>query len=225
MSPTQEAAAEERIGYDRLHRRALRLEWITTGWNVIEAVIAITAGALSGSIALIAFGADSLIEVLSSVGVLWRLLTAGPEASREMHERAEKRALVVVGVTFYLLAAYIILDAGSALLKAESPENSTVGLVLSVASLITMPILAHAKQRTGRAMESKALEADAVETWVCAYLSAALLIGLGLHRLFGWWWADPVGALIMVPFIAWQGRHALREAREGALEARVSPGP
>jgi cation diffusion facilitator family transporter len=226
MTPTKETAAEDRprAGYEQLHRRALRLEWITTSWNVIEAVIAISAGVLSRSIALTAFGADSLIEVLSSVGVLWRLLTAGPGASSGEHERAEKRALVVVGMTFFLLATYITLDAGSALLKGQPPENSTVGLVLSVASLIAMPMLALSKQRIARAMGSKALEADAVETWVCAYLSAALLLGLGLHRLFGWWWADPAGALIMVPFIAWQGRKAVHEAREEEVETRVSPG-
>jgi cation diffusion facilitator family transporter len=208
------AADPPSAGYEELHRRALRLEWLTTSWNVIEAVIAIAAGVVSRSIALVAFGADSLIEVLSSVGVLWRLLTAGPEASAEEHERAEGRALIVVGVTFFLLAAYIVVDAGVALAKAEAPENSSLGLVLSVASLMAMPALGIAKQRTARMMGSKALEADAVETWVCAYLSAALLLGLGLHRLFGWWWADPAGALIMVPFIAWQGRRAIREANE-----------
>ncbi len=216
MTSTKESSAADRPStrYDELHRRALRLEWITTFWNVIEAVIAIGAGVVSRSIALVAFGADSLIEVLSSIGVLWRLLTVGPEASSEEHERAEKRALVVVGMTFFLLAVYILVDAGGALAKAEAPENSTIGLVLSVASLIAMPILGIAKQQTARAMGSKALEADAVETWVCAYLSAALLLGLGLHRLFGWWWADPAGALIMIPFIAWQGRRAIQEARE-----------
>lgn len=207
--------SELQVDFSRFHQRALRLEWITTSWNVVEAVIAITAGVLSSSIALIAFGADSLIEVLSSVGVLWRLLTAGPQAAPDEHERAERRALILVGSTFFLLAAYILIDAGGALARAEPPQNSTIGLVLSVASLIAMPALGIAKQRTARAMGSKALEADAVETWVCAYLSAALLLGLGLHRLFDWWWADPVGALIMVPFIAWQGWRALREAREG----------
>lgn len=205
---------QPRAGFDYLHRRALRLEWITTSWNVLEAVVAIGAGLISHSIALVAFGADSLIEVLSGVGVLWRLLTAGPEASHEEHDRAEKRALVVVGATFFLLAAYIAVDAGLALVRAEAPDNSTIGLMLSVASLIAMPSLAIAKQRTARAMGSKALEADAVETWVCAYLSAALLLGLGLHLLFGWWWADPVGALAMVPFIVWQGWRTLQEARE-----------
>jgi cation diffusion facilitator family transporter len=197
-----------------LHTRALRLEWITTSWNVVEAVVAIGAGVVSGSIALVAFGADSLIEVISSVGVLWRFLRAGPEASSEEHERAEKRALIVVGVTFFLLAAYILVDAGGALARAEAPENSILGLILSVASLTAMPVLGFAKQRTARAMGSKALEADAVETWVCAYLSAALLLGLGLHEMLGWWWADPAGALVMVPFIAWQGWRAIQEARE-----------
>jgi len=168
--------------FERLHRQALRLEWITTLWNIVEAVIAIGAGILSSSTALIAFGVDSLIEVLSAVGVLWRMLRAGPQASAEEHSRAERRALFVVAGSFFLLAVYITLDAGSALLRAEAPENSIVGLALSVASLIAMPTLAHAKQRTARAMGSKSLEADAIETWVCAYLSASLLLGLGLHQ-------------------------------------------
>ena len=205
--------------FERLHRQALRLEWITTLWNIVEAVIAIGAGILSSSTALIAFGVDSLIEVLSAVGVLWRMLRAGPQASAEEHSRAERRALFVVAGSFFLLAVYITLDAGSALLRAEAPENSIVGLALSVASLIAMPTLGYAKQHTARAIGSKALEADAIETWVCAYLSASLLLGLGLHRLIGWWWADPVGALAMVPFIAWQGLNAAREAREEDEEA------
>jgi cation diffusion facilitator family transporter len=220
MMPNQESfpMSDRPPDFERLHHRALRLEWITTLWNIVEAVIAISAGILSSSIALVAFGVDSMIEVLSAVGVLWRLLRAGPQASAEEHSRAEKRALFVVAGTFFLLAVYITLEAGSALLRAEAPENSIVGLGLSAASLIAMPTLGYAKQRTARAMGSKALEADAIETWVCAYLSAALLLGLGLHRVFGWWWADPVGALAMVPFIAWQGLKAAREAREGDEE-------
>jgi cation diffusion facilitator family transporter len=192
----------------------MRLEVIATLWNVIEAAIAFGAGLISGSIALIAFAADSLIEVLSSIGVLWRLVSAGPQAEQQEHERAEGRALWVVAATFFLLAAYITIDAGGALLSAKAPENSTVGLLLSVASLIAMPVLGIAKQRTARAMGSESLEADAIESWVCAYLSAALLLGLGFHRLLGWWWADPAGALVMVPFIAWQGIRTVTEARE-----------
>jgi divalent metal cation (Fe/Co/Zn/Cd) transporter len=199
---------------EHLHRRAIQLEWGTTAWNVIEAGIAIGAGLISGSIALIAFGIDSLIEVLSAVALLWRLLRAGPRATAEEHSRAERRALLLVGFTFILLGGYIAIDASLALLARSAPHTSPVGIGLSIASLIAMPALGYAKQVTARAMGSKALAADAVETWVCAYLSAALLLGLGLHSLLGWWWADAAGALIMVPFILWQARKALQEARE-----------
>jgi divalent metal cation (Fe/Co/Zn/Cd) transporter len=119
-----------------------------------------------------------------------------------------------VAATFFLLAAYITYEAVGALLSREGPENSTVGLVLSVVSLLVMPTLAYGKQRTGREMGSEALQADAVETWVCSYLSLALLAGVGLNAAFGWWWADPVGALAMLPVILWQGWETLEEARE-----------
>jgi cation diffusion facilitator family transporter len=179
----------------------------------VEAFIALGSGILSGSVALVAFGIDSLIEVLSSVGLLWRLLTAGPAATPAEHARAERRSLIVVAATFFLLAAYIVIESASTIVQRAAPETSDVGLALSIASLMAMPALGYAKLNAARRMQSKALEADAMETWVCAYLSAALLVGLGLHRLLGWWWADPVGALIMVPFILWQAVRALRESR------------
>jgi divalent metal cation (Fe/Co/Zn/Cd) transporter len=197
-----------------LHRRALWLEYFTVGWNVIEAVVAIGAGILAGSVALVGFGVDSAVEVISAVGLLWRLRMAGPDATVAEESSAERRALFIVAATFFLLAAYITFEAGSALLGREEPDRSTVGLVLSVLSLVIMPVLAWAKQRTGRQMGSRALVADAVETWVCSYLSLALLAGVGLHALVGWWWADAVGALAMLPVILWQGWETLGEARE-----------
>jgi divalent metal cation (Fe/Co/Zn/Cd) transporter len=197
-----------------LHRRALRLEILTTLWNVAEAVIAIASGAVAGSTALVAFGIDSLIEVSSAVAVLWRLVKAGPEASFEESEHADRRAQWLVGITFLLLATYVLVDAGLALLAHEAPQAAPVGIALAAASLIAMPTLAFAKQRTARRMGSKALEADAMETWLCAYLSATLLLGLALNASLGWWWADPVAALAMVPFMVWQGRRSILEARE-----------
>jgi divalent metal cation (Fe/Co/Zn/Cd) transporter len=197
-----------------LHRRALGLEYFTVGWNVIEAVVAIGAGIIASSVALVGFGVDSGVEVISAVGLLWRLRTAGPTATVQEESAAERRALYVVAATFFLLAAYITVEAGGALLQGERPETSTVGLVLSVLSLLIMPALAWWKQRTGREMGSRALVADAVETWVCSYLSLALLAGVGLSFLFGWWWADAVGALAMLPVILWQGWETLGEARE-----------
>jgi cation diffusion facilitator family transporter len=199
---------------EELHRRGLRLEWFTVAWNVIEGVVAIGAGIVTGSVSLVAFGADSFIEVISAVALLWRLRKAGPHASAQERGAAERKALYLVAATFFLLAAYITYEAVSALLSREGPENSTVGLVLSVVSLLVMPTLAYGKQHTGREMGSDALQADAVETWVCSYLSLALLVGVGLNAAFGWWWADPVGALLMLPVILWQGWETLREARE-----------
>jgi cation diffusion facilitator family transporter len=196
-----------------LHRRALWLEWLTTLWNILEAVIAIGSGAVSGSTALVAFGIDSLIEVSSALFVLWRLLRVGPDASKEETERADRRAHLLVGITFFLLAAWVVIDASLALLRREIPEESFVGIGLAIASLIVMPLLAIAKQRTGREMGSKALEADAMETWLCAYLSATLLVGLVLNAWLGWWWIDPVAGLAMVPFMVWQGREAIEEAQ------------
>jgi cation diffusion facilitator family transporter len=200
-----------------LHRRGLLLEWFTVAWNVIEGVVAIGAGVVTGSVSLVAFGADSFIEVISAVALLWRLRKAGPHASAKERGVAERKALYLVAATFFLLAAYIAFESIGALVSRAGPESSTVGLVLSVISLLVMPTLAFGKQRTGREMGSEALEADAVETWVCSYLSLALLVGVGLNAASGWWWADPVAALAMLPVILWQGWETLGEAREERL--------
>lgn len=197
-----------------LHGRAVRLEWFTVSWNVIEAAVAIGAGIGAGSAALIGFGVDSGIEVTSATALLWRLRRAGPHARLDDQEHAERRALYLVAATFAALATYILIEATTALLTRESPGTSVVGVMLAVASLIVMPLLAIGKQRTGRAMGSRALEADGAEAWVCAWLSVGLLLGLGLHAWFGWWWADPVGALMMEPVIVWQAWETYHEARE-----------
>lgn len=204
-------SAERRIA---LHRRALWLEYSTVGWNVVEAVVAIGAGAIAGSVALIGFGADSAIEVISAVGLLWRLRKAGPHAAVNEESAAEKRALYVVAVTFFVLAGYITWEAVRSLISREPPLTSPVGIILAVVSLLVMTGLASVKQRTGREMGSRALVADSKETWVCSYLSLALLLGVGAYAVFGWWWADPVGALAMLPVILWQGWETLAEARE-----------
>jgi divalent metal cation (Fe/Co/Zn/Cd) transporter len=197
-----------------LHLRAVRLEYFTVGWNVVEGIVAIGAGIVAGSVALIGFGVDSAIEVISALGLLWRLRRAGPHAEVAEESAAEKRALYVVAITFFLLAAYVAVGAISALIQREEPLTSPVGIVLSILSLLIMPALAYAKQRTGNDMGSRALVADSKETWVCSYLSLALVIGVGAYAVFGWWWADPVGALAMLPVILWQGWETLAEARE-----------
>jgi divalent metal cation (Fe/Co/Zn/Cd) transporter len=198
-----------------LHRRALWLEYITVGWNVVEAVVAIGAGVIAGSVALIGFGADSAIEVISAVGLLWRLRRAGPHATVSEEGAAEKRALYVVAMTFLLLAIYITVEAVKSLISRAEPLTSPVGIILAVLSLAVMPTLAFVKQRVGKEMGSRALVADS-ETWVCSYLSLTLLLGVGAYAVVGWWWADPVGALAMLPVIIWQGWETLAEAREPA---------
>ena len=205
--------AERRVA---LHRRALWIEYFTVGWNVVEAVVAIGAGLIAGSVALIGFGADSAIEVISAVGLLWRLRKAGPHAAVREESAAEKRALYVVATTFFLLAIYITWEAVKSLVSREQPLTSPVGIILALLSLAVMPTLALAKQRVGNEMGSRALVADSKETWVCSYLSLTLLLGVGAYAVVGWWWADPVGALAMLPIILWQGWETLAEAHEPA---------
>jgi cation diffusion facilitator family transporter len=188
-------------------QRGLALEYITIAYNSLEGLIAIIAGLLAGSIALIGFGADSVIEVASGLGLVWRLRMDADPAGRE---RAERVSLSIVGVCFVALAAYVAVEAIIALLRSEAPERSVPGIVLAVLSLVVMPLLARAKRRVAARIESAALTADAKQTELCTYLSAVLLGGLLLNALFGWWWADPVAALAMVPVIASEGISALR---------------
>jgi cation diffusion facilitator family transporter len=206
------------VARERLQRRGVALEWFTVAWNVAEALVAIAAGVAAGSIALIGFGVDSGIEVVAASALLWRFRSAKAGASQQEHGRAEQRALYVVSATFFALAVYIAFEAVQGLASRDEPESSRVGLILAVVSLAVMPTLAYAKQQTGRALGSRALQADAVETWVCAYLSLALLVGIGLNIVAGWWWADPVAALAMLPVIVWQGWETLEEAREKQSE-------
>ncbi len=197
-----------------LVRRGLWLEYLTVAWNVIEAIIAIGAGTVAGSVALIGFGFDSLIEVTSGSFLIWRLRKHGMD-TEEAEDRAERLALLVVGITFFLLAGYIVFEAGSTLLGGgEPPEVSLVGIGLAIVSMLAMPFLGLFKRRIGRRIGSKALQADAIETLVCGYLSLILLVGLGLNALAGWWWADPIAALAMLPLLLKEGREAVKEGRE-----------
>lgn len=185
-------------------RRGRRLEHLTVGWNVLEAVAAIGAGLAAGSIALVGFGVDSVIESSSGAVLLWRLREGG------RGEERERAALRLVGVSFLLLAAYVAFDAVKSLVTREPPEASHVGIGVAALSLIVMPLLARAKRRVAAEINSRALKADSRQTSLCAYLSAILLAGLGLNALFGWWWADPVAGLVMIPVIAKEGIEALR---------------
>jgi divalent metal cation (Fe/Co/Zn/Cd) transporter len=188
-------------------RRGQWLSWVTLGYNSLEGIIAVGAGLLAGSIALVGFGVDSLIEVTASVAALWRLNSDVDPIERE---RAELVTLRIVGVLFIALGAYVTWDAANALLKREAPEESNVGIALALASLVVMPLLARAKRKVALALNSRALRSEAQQTQLCTYLSAILLGGLALNAVFGWWWADPVAALVMVPIIGKEGIEALR---------------
>ena len=187
--------------------RGRRLEYFTIAYNSLEGLVAIIAGLIAGSIALVGFGFDSVIEVTSGVAMLWRLHRDVDESRRE---RTEAITLRVVGVCFLALALYVGYDSTKALVKHESPDRSIPGILLAIASLAVMPLLARAKRNVGRAIHSGAMKADAKQTELCTYLSAILLGGLLLNATLGWWWADPVAALVMVPIIANEGIEALR---------------
>ncbi|MFC1661433.1 cation diffusion facilitator family transporter [Gemmatimonadota bacterium] len=189
-----------------LLRRGRILECLTLGWNAVEAVVAVGSGLLAGSTALLGFGIDSLIESSSGGILLWRLQEAG---ARE-REKRERLALKLVGVSFLALAAWVGWDALNALLRQDVPDESYVGIVLAALSLLVMPILAHRKRSVAEALGSRALEADSRQTDLCAYLSAILLLGLVLNAALGWWWADPVAGLAMIPIISKEGASALR---------------
>lgn len=182
-------------------RHGRNLEYLTIGWNSLEAVAAIGAGIFARSIALVGFGFDSVIESLSGTIVLWRLFTG---------EHREKIALRLIGISFLILAAYVGFDAVKSLILRELPEASFLGIGIAALSLIVMPLLARAKRDVGKKLNSRAMLADSKQTDICAYLSAILLGGLGLNALFGWWWADPVAALIMLPIIVKEGIGGLR---------------
>ncbi len=192
-----------------LVQRGLALNYLTIAYNVVEAIVALGAGIVSGSVALVGFGLDSVIEVLASGAAQWRL-RADLDAGRR--ERVERPTLRILGWSFLALAAYVALDSLNALLRHEPPERSVVGLVLLALSAVVMPVLARAKRRVARAMTSRALEADAMQTSLCAFLSVIALAGVALNTALGWWWADPAAALAMVPIITREGIEGVRGA-------------
>lgn len=189
-----------------LLRRGVVLEGLTVGYNALEGVVAIAAGLAAGSVALTGFGIDSVIEVTSG-GLLWWRLRAELRSS-VVGPTAEARSAQWAGILLLALALYIVVESARRLISRDRPEESLVGIVLMVLSLIVMPLLARAKLRMAQALDSPALRADAQETIVCAWLSLTTLIGLGLNAALGWWWADPVAALAMVPLIVREGLEA-----------------
>jgi len=198
---------EEMLDRRLLAQHGKQLEYFTIAWNTLEAVVALVAGAFAGSVSLIGFGLDSFIEVISGGTLLWRMST---DADSSRRERNEKLSLKIVGICFLALATYIAFESIADLLGRKAPQHSLAGIILAVVSLIVMPISSAAKRRVARELGSRAMDADARQTEFCSYLSAILLGGLLLNAVGGWWWADPTAALIMTPFIATEGYHAIR---------------
>jgi divalent metal cation (Fe/Co/Zn/Cd) transporter len=190
-----------------LVRRGLLLNYATIAYNVIEAVVSLVAGIIAGSVALVGFGFDSVIEVTASGAAQWRLRVDDDHARRDRVERTTRR---VIGWSFLALAAYVTADSAMTLWNRERPEGSAMGVAILTLSVVVMPVLARAKRRVARLLTSGALEADAMQTSLCAYLSAIALAGVGLNALLGWWWCDPVAALAMVPIIAKEGMEGIR---------------
>ncbi|WP_181148219.1 MULTISPECIES: cation transporter [unclassified Arthrobacter] len=186
---------------DVLRRRIKIVVAITISWNVIEAVIALIAGSAASSAALIGFGLDSIVEVLSAAAVAWQFAAPDPE-------RREKAALRVIAVSFFALAAYVSVDAVLSLSGLREPEHSPVGIAIAGLSLIAMPLFSWFERRTGRELGSASAVADSKQTLICAYLSAALLAGLLLNSLLGWAWADSVAALVIAVFAVREGVEA-----------------
>ncbi len=193
-----------------LHRRALSLSYFTVGYNISEGVVSIVAGLLADSIALVGFGLDSFVESLSGGVMIWRLRKYG-KISEEEEERVEKKAVKFVAYTFFILGAYVLYESVEKLYVHEIPDPSVLGIIIAVISIIVMPILFYLKYQTGKSMGSRSLVADSKETLACVFLSGALLIGLGLNYLYGFWQADPIVGLVIVIYLAKEGHTALKE--------------
>jgi divalent metal cation (Fe/Co/Zn/Cd) transporter len=187
--------------------RGKRLEYLTIAWNGFEAAVALLSGVLAGSVALVGFGLDSLIETASAVVLLWRLQV---DHDAERREGAELLARRLVGISFLLLSAYVAVEAIRALWLREQSSRSWPGILIAVAAVIVMPLLGRAKRQVAAELNSRAMRSDSKQADFCAYLSAILLAGLLLQWAFGWWWSDPVAALVMVPIIAREGVQGLR---------------
>jgi divalent metal cation (Fe/Co/Zn/Cd) transporter len=199
-----------------LLRRGIALEGVTVGYNTLEGIVAIAAGLAAGSVALTGFGIDSVIEVTSGAILWWRL--RAELGSAPLGPAVERRAARGAGFLLLALGVYILTESSRRLLTGNRPEASPVGIVLTALSLIVMPLLARAKFGVAAKLGSRALRADAHETIICAWLSATTLLGLGLNAVLGWWWADPVAALAMLPLIVREGIEAWRgEAGEGEI--------
>ena len=187
----------------RFGRRAQLLAGASVSYNLVEAVVAITAGAIAGSVALIGFGLDSVVEVSSGLVILWQF-------RHQLPESRERQALRLIAVSFFALAAYITVESGRSLLGSGEANRSTVGIVLTALSLVVMPFLSWAQRRTGRALSSASVVADSKQTMLCTALSGVVLLGLVVNAALGWWWADPLAALIIATVAVREGMQAWR---------------
>jgi divalent metal cation (Fe/Co/Zn/Cd) transporter len=207
------AAAGSPADEQRLARVARALLVVTIGWNIVEGAVAVVAGVYAGSVALMGFGLDSSIEVVAASVLLWRMWLAHDD---ERAEHRERRARLIVGVTFVALAIYVLAESAYVLAGGHQPDTSPAGVWLSLAVLAGTPVLGIAKRRNAVRLRSSALVAEATETLICSYLSLTLFVGLAANIAFGWWWADVAAALAMVPWIAKEGIESVRgESGEG----------
>jgi divalent metal cation (Fe/Co/Zn/Cd) transporter len=202
-TPLAIAPTPEVVRHKVLVRRIRLLVAATITYNVVEAAVAISAGTIASSTALIGFGLDSVIEVTSAAAVAWQFSVAD-------HARRERTALRVIAISFFALATYVTIESLRALFGGEQAQHSTIGLVLAAVSLAVMPTLSALQRRNGRELGSTSAVADSRQTLLCTYLSAVLLVGLGLNSVFGWWWADPAAALLIAAVAVKEGRDAWR---------------
>ena len=198
---------------EKLYRKGLRLEYFTVSYNIIEAIVSIVFGTIANSIALVGFGLDSIVESLSGFVLIWRL-RQHKKISKKEEERIEKRAMKFVALTFFILGLYVLFHSIKKLVFKEIPDPSLPGIIIAVASIVVMPVLTMQKYKTGVQIKSRALIADSKETLACAFLSIALLIGLGLNYLIGFWQADSIVGLIIVVFLFKEGIEGWKESRE-----------
>ena len=187
----------------QLNRRSLHLAYATAGYNLVEGVVAVAAGAAASSTALLGFGLDSFVEVSSALVVIWQFRSRIPEAR-------ERLALCLIAVSFFALAAWVTIDAARSLLNTEQADTSVVGITTAATSVVVMPLLVWAKRRTGLELRSATVVADSMQTMLCTYLSAIVLVGLLLNATLGWWWADPIAALVIAAVAVREGVQAWR---------------
>ena len=213
-TPNESGRLAGRVGIDRWVRIGLSLVVLTMAYNAVEAGLALWSGVRAGSVVLVGFGLDSVIEVAAAGVLLWRLSLESGGASEERLEVAEERVRRFVGLTFFLLATYVVGQALWTLWTVDAPAESLLGIILAIASLIVMPLVSLGKFRVAGEIGSAALRAEAKETLACSYLSFTLLLGLAANAVLGWWWADPAAALVMVPWLIHEGREGFERPDE-----------